>query len=296
MRRSSTRRKADPQSNQGGIRLAHDETTTGDERNFELDRKGQRRDTRAVFLSSLVVIIASFVVAGVVLVVSHSLPAKYSSSATVAISVSGSDINDTSLGADNLASQYAQQVNATPVLERAQQILGAGIPSTSVSGGAVGAQNVVAIHVAADSASLAQRRAAAITTAFVAYVNDSVTKQATNYATSAQAQLAPLSVQIRQVQSELNSRSVNSSTTTTDSATAVLEQEVGTLEAERAAALSAIAQTSVAGRPSVVVVDDAGAGGKTAPKPGLYALVGFIVALLVFSRLAVYRLARRQPV
>jgi hypothetical protein len=244
MRRSSTRRKADPQSNQGGIRLARDETTTGDERNFDLDRKGQRRDTRAVFLSSLVVIIASLVVAGVVLVVSHSLPAKYSSSATVAISVSGSDINDTSLGADNLASQYAQQVNATPVLARAQQILGAGIPSTSVSGGAVGAQNVVAIHVAADSASLAQRRAAAITTAFVAYVNDSVTKHATNYATSAQAQLAPLSVQIRQVQSELNSRSVNSSTTTTDSATAVLEQEVGTLEAERAAALSAIAQAS----------------------------------------------------
>jgi hypothetical protein len=103
--------------------------------------------------------------------------------------------------------------------------------------------------------------------------------------------------QIKSVQSQLtaaNSTATSLGTTTTSSAATALEQELGALIAQRAAALSAIAQTSVAGRPSLAVVSVATAGKKTTPKPGLYALVGFLVALLIAARGAVYISARRR--
>jgi capsular polysaccharide biosynthesis protein len=247
-----------------------------------------------VFLRGLVVVCASLAVAAVVFVVSHAIHGTYSSSSTVAVNVSGSDINDTSLGADNLASQYAQQVNATPVLQQASTKLdGAGIPSGSISGGAVGAQNAIAIKATAPSATLAQARATAVTNAFVAYVDQEVTRQAAGYVSSATTALKPLAAQIAHVQSQLAARSTSASSSSSSS-TAALEEELGTLTAQRAAALASIAETSVAGGASVTIVGAAGAGVKTAPKPTLYALVGFLVALLITGRLAFYLAARKQ--
>jgi hypothetical protein len=254
----------------------------------------ERGGTSRPLAKSFLVLFAAVVVGVVVYVASKAIPAKYASSATVAVSVSGSDVNDTSLGADNLASQYAQQVSATPVLQAAIRRLDADIPSGSVSGGVVGGQNVVSIEASADSASLAQERASAVTSAFIAYVNTTVANQASTYTQSAQVQLAPLTEQIKSVQSQLSKASASTIVTTATSAeTAALEQQLGTLIAERASAFSAIAQTSVAGRPSLRLVSAAGLGGKTTPKPPLYALVGFFVALLIGARVAVSSGTRR---
>jgi capsular polysaccharide biosynthesis protein len=257
---------------------------------FADDQAGTRVRFGAVLLRGLVVVCASLAVAAVVFVVSHAIHGTYSSSSTVAVNVSGSDINDTSLGADNLASQYAQQVNATPVLQQAGTKLdGAGIPSGSISGGAVGAQNAIAIKATASSASLAEARATAVANAFVAYVDQEVTRQAAAYVRSATTALKPLAAQIADVQSKLAARRASAS-----SSTAALEEELGTLTAQRAAALASIAETSVAGGASVTIVGAASSGVKTAPKPTLYALVGFLVGLLITGRLAFYLAARKQ--
>jgi hypothetical protein len=70
-----------------------------------------------------VVLLVAIVIAAATYEISNHIPARYSSSATVAVQVSGSDPNATTQAADNLASQYAQQVGAQPVLAASSRIL-----------------------------------------------------------------------------------------------------------------------------------------------------------------------------
>ena len=207
----------------------------------------------------------------------------------MAVEVSGTDINDTTLGADNLANQYAQVVNSTRVLNAADRLVGdpGGIPSSSITGGAVAAQNLVSIRATASSPSLAAKRAAAVATAFLRFITKQVNRQASGYRNTSSAQLKPLNAQIAQTQAALAS-----SGSPTSPKTLTLEQTLNTLIAQRAAALGSIAQTAVAGRPAVTLVSAAGAGSQVAPKPKVYALVGFVLALLILARLVVYFDAR----
>lgn len=240
---------------------------------------------------SWIVVIGAIVIAAAVYAISKRVPATYGSSAQVAVVVSGTDVNDTSLGANNLAGQYAQEVSATPVLAYADRLLGrhsAGIPASAITGGAVGAQNLISIQATAGSPGVAQRRAAAVTTAFTNYVAQQVQAQAAGYQTASSRQLKPINTQIAQTEAQLNA--VGSAT----SANAVaLSSELSSLVAQRAVSEGNIAQTAENGRPSISLVSNAAAGSETAPKPKLYALIGFVLGLLILARLVVYFGTRR---
>jgi len=266
------------------------------------ERKGRQRAARtpsaaAPSATSIllkrwwIVVGGAALVAVITFAISKTVPATYSSSSKVAVLVSGTDINDTTLGADNLASQYAQMVGATPVLAAADKLLPGSdpIPSSAISGGSVGAENLIEIQATAGSAALAQARAAAVTGAFINYIPSQVDSQAASYQTSSTAQLKPLDTQIAHTQAALDSAGPASTPKSL-----ALEQTLDALIAQRAAALSSIAQTAVAGRPTVALVSDAGAGSQTAPRPTLYAMVAFIIALLVIARSVVYFSGRRQ--
>ncbi len=216
--------------------------------------------------------------------VSEAVPATYASSAMVAVQVSGTDANDTTLGANNLASQYASEVNASQVLSLADSMLPSksAIPSSSISGSTVSAQNLVSISATGSSPSLAQERAAVVTRAFIRYINAQVAAHANQYEHAYSIELKPLDDEIAQDEAELGTLR-----STSGKAVAV-QLELNTLLAQRASSETAIAQTAVAGRPSVTLVSDADTASQSAPRPKLYALVGFIVGLLVLARFVVF--------
>lgn len=236
-----------------------------------------------------VVLFGALAIAAATYAVSKVVPATYASSSEVVVLVSGTDVNATTLGANNLASQYAQVVNSSQVLSLAATLKKppVDVPPPSISGGTVGAQNLISIQATAGSAQLAQARAAAVTAAFVKYINQQVANQATHYAQTSSAQLRPLAGEISQTQAALNVVAPKSTKAIE------LQQTLVTLLAQRAAAQANIAQTAVAGRPSVQVTSAAGPGSQTAPKPTLYALVGFIVGLLILARVVIYTSRRR---
>jgi hypothetical protein len=229
------------------------------------------------------VILGAAIIGVVVYVISNHVAPTYSSSAEVAVLVSGTDVNDTTQGADNLASQYAQMVAASPVIAAADAQTRSDIPSSSISGGAVAAQNLIQIQVTASSAAAAQQRAAAVTQAFIKYVGKQVLNQASSYESASKIQLEPLDKQIAAAQSKLADLGGIGTAKAQD-----IENSLNTLIAERAAALTSIGQTSLAGRPTIALVSNAGPGGQTAPKPKLYALIGFVVSLLLLARLVTY--------
>jgi uncharacterized protein involved in exopolysaccharide biosynthesis len=257
------------------------ETADGTQRKPELRQREPRSASGLLLRRSWIVVLGAVAIGIVTYLVSREVTATYSSSATVAIQVSGTDADATSLGANNLAAQFAQQVGATQVLRRAQRSVGAAIPSTSITGGTVGAQNIIAINAVANTPDVAQRRAQAVTNAFVTYVSGRVASQSRSYEHAASHGISPLTRTIRSVQSQL------SQTSATSARAAALEGQLTTLIAERATAQADVAQTAVSGTPTVAIVSDAGAGSQTAPKPKLYAVIGFVIGLLALARLVV---------
>jgi capsular polysaccharide biosynthesis protein len=239
-----------------------------------------------------IVVIAAVVIAAATYEISNRIPARYSSSATVAVQVSGNDPNATTQAADSLASQYAQQVSAQPVLASSSGILhqSEGVLAPAVSGGVVGDQNLISIQASGSSPQEAQRRAAVVTGAFVRYIADVALRQSKSYDANSTQQLAPLDSQIAKVTRQI-SRFGGSQASARYLA---LQQSESTLLAERAVALANIAQTGVGGHPSLSLVNYAGPGGQVSPKPKLYAIVAFILSLLVVGRLVVYLAPRKR--
>jgi hypothetical protein len=272
-----------------------EQTSTDDERPI---RGATRPSAVSILLKrSWIVILGAVVVAAVVYGISNAVSATYASSADVAVTVSGTDVNATSLGANNLASQYAQMVNASQVLTVADKRVGNDIPSSSISGGAIGAQNLIQVQATGGTALVAQQRAAAVANAFIGFVSRQVLAQANSYERTSRLQLKPLDAQIASTQAQINALNRTTTTddttdtttdTTTTSSAQALESTLQSLIAQRAQAFTVIAQTSVAGRPTLTLVSVAGSGSQTAPKPKLYALVGFLIALFLIARLVTY--------
>jgi capsular polysaccharide biosynthesis protein len=223
--------------------------------------------------------------------IAKSVPPTYRSAAEIAVQVSGTDPESTSLGANNLAEQFAQEVGSSDVLSSANALLRepGGIPSTSITGSTVDAQNLISIQATAGSAPLAQRRAAAVAKAFVTVINKLVSDQSARYQTSSASALKSLSSQIAQAEVALGHAPAGSSRAN------LLQGTLDTLIASRASAEVSVANTAAAGRPSVTVINEPGAGNQIAPKPKLYAGVGLIVSLLIFGRVALLLARRRNP-
>jgi uncharacterized protein involved in exopolysaccharide biosynthesis len=137
----------------------------------------------------------------------------------------------------------------------------------------------------------AQQRAAVVTGAFIRYIAYQAATQSKAYDANSTQQLAPLNDQIAKVTKEINRFGPGQQAS---SRYLSLQQSESTLLAERAVALANIAQTGVGGHPSVSLVNYAGPGGQTAPKPKLYAIVAFILGLLIVARLVVFFAPRNR--
>ena len=239
--------------------------------------------TSVLWRRSWIVLIGAVVIALLTYLVSKQLTPVYASTADVSVVVTGQDPEDSSLGANSLASQYAQEASATTVLVDANRALarqGLGsVPTTAISSGVVAAQNIIAIRVTASSASLARIRAAAVTNAFIAYVTSQVNSIERKYEASSQRELKPLNAQIASVTKQLKAAGPDSSDELS------LENTLSALVSSRASATSSIAETSNVDRPTISPVTAAGVATKTSPKPPLYAAVAFVIALLLLARL-----------
>jgi capsular polysaccharide biosynthesis protein len=256
-------------------------------RGIRSESSATRSSLTVLLRRTLVVVLGAALVALATYGISRSVPATYSSSADVVVLVNGTDVNDTTLGANNLADQYAQIVASGQVLSIADQLLKApagAIPTTAITGAAVGAQNEVSITATAASANLAQRRAAVVTGAFIKYVTQLVANQAATYARTSTARLAPVNAEIANTQRELEKPGV----TPTSTKGIILQQSLATLLSEKSAGVANIAETAESGLPSFRLDSSAGPGAQIAPKPTLYAAVGFVVALLLLTRLVFY--------
>ena len=70
---------------------------------------------------------------------------------------------------------------------------------------------------------------------------------------------------------------------------------LGSLLAQRQGVLSSLAENAAAGRPTLQGISQETSANKVRPRPGLYALVGGIVAALISARVAQLLLRRRRP-
>ncbi|HTX12191.1 MAG TPA: hypothetical protein VME22_26480 [Solirubrobacteraceae bacterium] len=238
-----------------------------------------------------IVLLGALAIGAATYVVSKAIPATYSSSSTIAVNVTGTDANDATLGANNYASQYAQLIGATPVLNAAGQTLGrdASGLSAAITGGTVGGQNLVSIRASGDSPQQAQVRAAAVTDAFIKYMDRQTLAQGRAFEKNAIAGLTPLNSDITHLSKELaqiHDQTSSHYQTVETSLTNVLTQ--------RTTQLSTIATTAASGEPTLSVINQAGVGSETAPRPSLYALAAFIVALLIVGRAVVYFASRES--
>ncbi len=234
-----------------------------------------------------IVLLAAAVVGAGTYEISSRLPARYSSSATAAVQVSGSDPNSTTQAANTMAGQFAQQVDAQGVLAAASRLLHEPVSTlnAAVSGGVVGGQNLITIQASGNSPQEAQQRAATVTKDFINYVASQSALQRQAYSKNSQQQLAPINAEIQQVTQQLNRFGPGQQTSPRYLS---LQSTSSALLAERAAALASIAQTGSGGFPSITLVSAAGVGSVVAPQPTLYAIIGFILALLIVGRLVVY--------
>lgn len=243
------------------------------------------------------VLLTAILVAGATYGVSHAIPKQYRSSGTVAVNVSlgTTDPGQIATAENNLASQYAQQVTAQKVIGQATLMLAAADArdlTSTISGGTVADQNIVQVTAVGSSPGQAQRRAASVLTALIAYVNQSVKQQSGAYTRSVQAQLRPIDDEIRSLSNQISrapSRSLNSGRYL------AMQQTLSTLIAQRSSSIASIAQAASGGQPSMSVLTQAGAGAQIAPRPTLYTGVAFLVALVLASQAVVYLAPRRRP-
>jgi hypothetical protein len=246
-----------------------------------------RRDLVLAAIASLVLA----VIAGAgVYVISSGLPATFQSSTTVRVAIqSTSDVNDATVTASNdLASQYAQIASVGSVVAAARKGLDgadAQLSTADIAAATVAAQNLVKITVNGADAGQAERRANAVGPAFVRVLQALNGRQAAQYATQVTGKLGPIDQSIASTKRELKGGTQDSRR----NAAIVL----ASLIVQRQQVQATVAQNVAAMQPNITLVAGAGPGGKVSPKPQLYAIVGFIIVLLVVGRVLVVAAARR---
>lgn len=246
------------------------------------------------------VLLAAIVVAAATFVVSGLIPKRFSASALIRVTLpSTTAISEQSVQAENdLATQYAQIAASSPIVERAQRHLGAsGVGLLGdASASTVGSQNLVQITARASSATAAQARANALASAFTVYINHVNAVDVARGNASADGPIRRTQERLQSTQLE-----VDRSLTTREEGrplTASERAHLSALEAE-VASLQGIQQSLILGQDkqgaaSVRVFSPADAGGQTQPRPTLYAIVAFLVALLLSAQIAAVAGPRRS--
>lgn len=226
------------------------------------------------FRAAALCLIVSVVAAAGVYGVSGALPPVYQASGTIRVAVpSQGGITDPNVTAANdLATQYEQLVSSGAVQVMAASALHVPVNSLdgTISGSTVAAQNIVQVTATAGSAGVAQARAVAAVDAVHRYLTNLTYRQNQHY-------LGALSQGI--------TRATDPPGSTAPSSPAAANARV---------TLMAQAQLDAAGnQPSFQVIDRSASASETSPRPKLYALVAFVVALIVSARLA-FVVSRRR--
>jgi len=236
-------------------------------------------------------VLSAAVIAGVaVFAVSHLIPKRFSASAIVRVTLpSGAALSEQSVQASNdLASQYTQVATAAPILSRAAAKLGptAASLSSDVTASTVAGENLVQISARGTSAGESEARANAVARAFVAYLNEENTKSSA----SAGAHLRTVQRQLQKVETNIENLQASREHGETLSKTkrlrlTTLQNEASSLQALEQSLFQAQVNSQA---PNLSVFSPAGPGSQTQPQPKLYALVAFLVALLLASQAAVF--------
>ena len=238
-------------------------------------------------LAALLCLIVSVAVAAGAYLIGHSLHPVYQSSGTIRVAVpSQGGIGDPQVTASNdLATQYAQLVGSAPVEALTAKSLSV-TPSSldgKLSGGTVAAQNLVQVSATASSKAVAQQRATAAVRATQVYLTGITRLQGAEY--TAALRRGILADQLPGwISKGLPSGRKGLSAS----------QLANAVAGQRAQTLTQGVRDAAGNEPTFQVVDTATGASQTSPKPSLYALVAFVVALLITLRIA-FVLSRPDP-
>ena len=243
-------------------------------------------------------LLVAVVIGAIVYVVSDSLTKSYHASGTFRVTVPNQQgINDTVVTAANdLATQYVQLVSSAPVVDRAAKRLGVAPSSLngSITASTVAAQNIVQVTASSHSPSIASARASAATYALVHYIETINSGQAVQYSHTINRSLIPLNRQIASLTAQISAAQAKPSAA--NNAKVVNDQTVlSSLLAQRQQTAQQLATNAAGGQPTIQLVSPGGTASIAYPKPSLYAVIGFIIALLITLRIAfLLTVARRR--
>jgi len=238
-----------------------------------VDNRSEDVSSLSIRAAAICLTIALLAAAGAY-AVGRKLPATFQSSGTVRIAVSSQQgtSDPVILGANDLASQYAQLVSSVPVTALAAKSLR--VPAASltgkISGSTVAAQNLIQITASARSPTQAEARAHAATNAFAQYVTQIDNQQAADYAARVSSGVMQLDAEIARLKAHPTQNAM----------------QIAQLIGQRALLLSDVAQNNASSEPSLQIIDARTVASQTAPKPKLYALVALVLVLIVAGRLA----------
>jgi hypothetical protein len=133
----------------------------------------------------------------------------------------------------------------------------------------------------------ARARAKAATSAFESYVNYIDATQAAQYAARVHGGISQLDGTIAALNGRLSRGSA--------AARASDAAKVNVLTGQRAQLLQSVAEANASNEPSLQVVDPGSAAAQTEPKPKLYAVIAFVIALIIAGRLAFVLSRRNTP-
>ncbi len=232
--------------------------------------------------AAAVALIVSLLVAAAVDLGTRHLPARYQANAIFRVGVPNQQgVNDSVVTAGNdLATQYAQLADSSPVIDGTAAALKepASTLSGEISGGTVGAQNLVQVTARAATAAEASARAAAAIRTMLAYLVQIDTQQGATYARNASKYLAPINQTLTNLSARV--RTDRPSQRATDSVV------LATLLEQRQQALASLATDAAAGEPTLQLISTGSGASQVSPRPTLYALIAFVVVLLISCRVA----------
>lgn len=240
----------------------------------------------AIWRSKLWILIGAIAVAAATYGVCRAVPKIFQASATVRVSLppqSPSAISSQSVTASSdLAGQYAQLAKLAPVLDTASRHLGMSESALAsvVSAGTVSGQNLISVQAQAHNAAAAGARANAVAAALADTITRGNRVQATTYSRAVARQLAPVNSEIRRARTAMVQDARSPVALASD------ETLLSNLLIQRSQVLSSVAEAA-ATQPSADVFAPAGAGSQVQPRPTLYTVVAFLVALVVLAQVAV---------
>jgi uncharacterized protein involved in exopolysaccharide biosynthesis len=247
----------------------------------------------AMWDAKWLILLAAIVASGIAIAASFVVPEQFSSSAMVRVSTPTTNglSQDQVEGQNALANQYVQIATTSPILDDAKKHLGNKGPGRAgtTSASTVANQNLVRISATGDSAGTAASRANAVADAFAHYVNRL-------NARAGRASTSGLTPRLRAVQAELTKtqRTIEDLVARgakSDGAQLAQQQDLAALLlSQRQAILSGGASAT----PTLDVLARAEPGGRTQPRPVLYALVAFFVVAIAAAQVSAFAAARKH--